>query len=48
MIVMTTGMTSLMVLMRQDERPVERPATPQPSSQRPITTTSCRSRPSRS
>lgn len=51
MIVMTTGLTGLMALMRQDERPVESRAAPdayRPSSLRPSTTTSCRSRPSRS
>jgi hypothetical protein len=51
MIVMTTGLTGLMALMRQDEKPVERGPAPdayRPSSLRPNTTTVCRSRPSRS
>ena len=49
MIVMTTGLTGLMALMRQDEKPKDRATADayQPSSLRPNTTTSCRSKPSR-
>ncbi len=48
MIVMTTGLTGLMALMRQDEKPKDRKGEAyQPSSLRPNTTTSCRSKPSR-
>jgi hypothetical protein len=49
MIVMTTGLTGLMALMRQDEKPKEGVAADayQPSNLRPNTTTSCRSKPRR-
>jgi hypothetical protein len=49
MIVMTTGLTGLMALMRQDEKPRDRAVggSSQPSSLRPSTITSCRSKPSR-
>jgi hypothetical protein len=49
MIVMTTGLTGLMALMRQDEKPKDRASNDacQSSSLRPSTTTSCRSKPSR-
>ena len=49
MIVMTTGLTGLMALMRQDEKPKDRANgdAGQPASLRPSTITSCRSRPSR-
>ena len=49
MIVMTTGLSGLMALMRQDEKPKDKADGDrcQPSSLRPNTITSCRSKPSR-
>lgn len=49
MIVMTTGLSGLMALMRQDEKPKDRAGGGggQPSSLRPSAISSCRSKPSR-